>query len=257
MVIFWDGEVIILQNTVFYLAGDSAALRYAGEYLEFSGAQIAQCPDDRVTHLLLPVPSFENGRVKGGWKLEPILATLPGDITVIGGNADHPALARYCRLDLLQDPFYLAENADITAHCAVKLALSRLPVSLKNQSVLVIGWGRIGKCLARLLRIMGAEVAVQARKQTDQAMLAALGYAPPQAIDKYRILFNTVPAMMIDEGKAALCRSDCLKIDLASVPGIVGSDVIWARGLPGTEAPESSGQLIARTVIRLLKEGAV
>jgi hypothetical protein len=143
MVIFWDGEVIILQNTVFYLAGDSAALRYAGEYLEFSGAQIAQCPDDRVTHLLLPVPSFENGRVKGGWKLEPILATLPGDITVIGGNADHPALARYCRLDLLQDPFYLAENADITAHCAVKLALSRLPVSLKNQSVLVIGWGAL------------------------------------------------------------------------------------------------------------------
>jgi len=29
-------------------------------------------------------------------------------------------------------------------------------------------------------------------------------------------------------------------------------DVIWARGLPGKEAPESSGELIARTVLRLI-----
>jgi dipicolinate synthase subunit A len=244
--------VINLQNTVFYLAGDSGALRFAGEFLEYLGAEVAQRPDNRVTHLLLPVPSFENGQVKGGWKLESILSALPGDITVIGGKLDHPALARYQRLDLLQDPIYLAENADITAHCAVKLALSKLPVTLKGQSVLVIGWGRIGKCLARLLRSMGAEVAVQTRKETDRAILSALGYAPRQAIDKYRIIFNTAPVMMISEKESALCRSDCLKIDLASEIGIAGEDVLWARGLPGKDAPESSGWLIARTVERLL-----
>lgn len=241
-----------MQNTVFYLAGDSGALRFAGEFLEYLGAEVAQRPDNRVTHLLLPVPSFENGQVKGGWKLESILSALPGDITVIGGKLDHPALARYQYLDLLQDPIYLAENADITAHCAVKLALSKLPVTLKGQSALVIGWGRIGKCLARLLRSMGAEVAVQTRKETDRAILSALGYAPRQAIDKYRIIFNTAPAMMISEKESALCRSDCLKIDLASEIGIAGEDVLWARGLPGKDAPETSGWLIARTVERLL-----
>ena len=29
--------------------------------------------------------------------------------------------------------------------------------------------------------------------------------------------------------------------------------VIWARGLPGKDAPESSGILIAKTIIRLLE----
>ena len=30
-----------------------------------------------------------------------------------------------------------------------------------------------------------------------------------------------------------------------------GDDVLWARGLPGKDAPESSGKLIARTILRL------
>lgn len=241
-----------MKNAVFYLAGDAAALRYAGELLEDLGAEIVQRPDNRVTHLLLPVPSFEAGRVKGGWKLESILAALPGDITVVGGNLNHPALGRYQCMDLLQDAHYVAENADITAHCAVKLALSKLPVTLKNQPVLVVGWGRIGKCLARLLRNMGADVAVQPRKESDQAILAALGYAPRKAIDGYRVIFNTAPYPVIDDNESSLCRSDCLKIDLASQQGIAGEDVLWARGLPGKDAPETSGRLIATTVRRLL-----
>ena len=155
-------------------------------------------------------------------------------------------------MDLMQDAHYVAENADITAHCAVKLALSKLPVTLKNQQVLVVGWGRIGKCLAKLLRNMGADVAVQPRKESDQAILAALGYAPRKAIDGYRVIFNTAPYPVIDDNESSLCRSDCLKIDLASQQGIAGEDVLWARGLPGKDAPETSGRLIAATVLRLL-----
>lgn len=45
-----------------------------------------------------------------------------------------------------------------------------------------------------------------------------------------------------------------MKIDLASKPGIGGTDVLWARGLPGKFAPESAGKLIAQTILRLLKE---
>ena len=33
-----------------------------------------------------------------------------------------------------------------------------------------------------------------------------------------------------------------------------GKDVVWARGLPGKDTPESSGSLIARRVLSILKE---
>ena len=48
-------------------------------------------------------------------------------------------------------------------------------------------------------------------------------------------------------------NGNAIKIDLASVPGMNGDDVIIARGLPGKEAPESSGKLIADTILRLVE----
>ena len=231
-------------------AGSTPALEYARRAL---AKLILPQPGEGVTHLLLPVPSFDgDGNIKGGGSLEALLAQLPKDITIIGGNLT--GLEGYRCLDLLKDPLYTARNAAITAHCAVALAMERLPVILEGQQVLVIGWGRIGKYLAQLLRALGARVTVAARKETDRVMLKTLGYNAVATDDldplPYRVIFNTVPKMICPD-----CPGSALKIDLASQPGLGGEDVIWARGLPGKDAPESSGQLIASSVIRLLKEG--
>ena len=75
-----------------------------------------------------------------------------------------------------------------------------------------------------------------------------------EKIGDFRLIFNTAPGMMVPAHIAASCQS-CLKVDLASVPGIGGADVIQARGLPGLHVPESAGKLIARTVLRLTQEG--
>ena len=72
-------------------------------------------------------------------------------------------------------------------------------------------------------------------------------------LPEYRIIFNTAPAMMIPKDLGRLCP-ESLKIELASLPGIQGDDVVKANGLPGILAPESSGKLIAATVLRLLQE---
>ena len=211
-------------------------------------------PCEQVTHLLLPVPSFgPDGGIIGGGNLGTLLSLLPKDITVIGGNLDRPELDYYATTDLLRDESYLALNANITAHCALELALNQLPVILEGCKVLVIGWGRIGKCLGKLLQQLGAQVTVCARKESDRSMLAALGYGAARLdqVDtaEYRVIFNTVPTMVLP-----VCPGDALKIDLASRLGLGSEDVIWARGLPGKDAPESSGQLIARTLIPLLRK---
>ena len=163
-------------------------------------------------------------------------------------------------IDLLKDARYLAENAAITADCAIRLAGQGLKTVFRDLPILVIGWGRIGKCLAAQLRGLGADVTVAARKDADRAMLAALGYQaiPIEGLEtclpRYRIVFNTVPSEVISQQQVRHCRRDCMRIDLASVRGIAGEDVLWARGLPGTMAPEAAGRLIGSTALRLARE---
>ena len=243
-----------MNDLIFYCAGSSRAQIYAAAFLMEEGAVFLPCPDHTVTHLLLPVPSFESdGSIKGGGDLSAILTKLPKTVTVIGGNLDRPELAEYDTLDLLADPWFLARNASITAHCTLELALAKLPVTLEKCPVLIVGWGRIGKCLAKLLHAMGACVTVAARKESRRVMIDALGYKSCSMEDirteNYRLIINTVPAMVLPKAPGT-----ALKMDLASTPGIGGKDVLWARGLPGKLAPESSGMLIAQTITRWIKE---
>ena len=243
-----------MHELIFYCAGSSRALYYAAAFLMEEGAVFLPCPDHTVTHLLLPIPSFDgDGRIKGGGDLSALLKQLPRTVTVVGGGLDRPELKDYEVLDLLKDPWYLARNASITAHCALELALAKLPVTLEKCPVLVIGWGRIGKCMAKLLHGLGACVTVAARKESRRVMIEALGYrsCPMEDIrtENYRLIINTVPAMVLPTAPGT-----ALKMDLASVPGIGGGDVLWARGLPGQLAPESSGALIAQTITQWSKE---
>lgn len=234
-----------MKSLAFYCPVRNSALDYAIKNLP-----VLSAPSQQVTHLLLPVPSFNaDGSVRGGGDLKTILSALPQDITVIGGNLHHPALTGYKTLDLLQDAIYVTENADITARCALRLLMSCLPCTLKGCPVLVIGWGRIGKCLARLLRENDAAVTVFARKEADRAMLNALGYSTQEIPDPegFRVVINTAPALILPH-----CPAGIFKMELSSVMGIVGDDVLWARGLPAIYAPESSGKLITDTIARLL-----
>ena len=64
---------------------------------------------------------------------------------------------------------------------------------------------------------------------------------------EFDVVYNTAPASVLFAGE---CREDAVLIDLSSTEGIFGNGVIRARGLPGKDAPEDSGALIAKTVLR-------
>lgn len=249
-----------MESYLIYTAGSTPASHYAADFLKASGLSTIDHPSPEVTHLLLDVPSFgPDGTLRGGGEAGKLLAMLPPEITVMGGNLQHPALAGYTLLDLLRDPGYVAANAAITADCAIRIAGEKLPIVFRDCPVLIIGWGRIGKCLGQMLNMMGARVTVGARKETDRAMVRALGYESvdmtemEKALPRYRVIFNTAPEAVLSEDTLARCPN-CLKIDLASRKGLMGGGVIWARGLPGIHAPESSGTLIGKRVLDFLRE---
>lgn len=248
-----------MNNILLYTIGCSESCRYACARLKKEGFVLTDHPSPEVTHLLLDVPSFNtDGSVKGSTDLKELLRMLPKSITIIGGNLNQDYLEAYHRIDFLQDPFYLAKNAAITAECALQVAAPYLKTTFADSPALILGWGRIGKCLSKRLSDLGCAVTVAARKAHDRAMLETFGYKAvdfsqiTEILHNYKILWNTVPDLPIH------IHSETVPvIDLASYPGMRGDNIIPARGLPGKYAPESSGRLIADTILRIYREGTL
>ena len=111
-----------MDSVLFYSIGSSESCQYASSFLSKSGFPITDHPSPDVTHLLLDVPSFDaDGNLRDGTDLKHLLRMLPKTITIIGGNLNAEYLSGYRKMDLLQDPLYLAKNAAITAECACRL----------------------------------------------------------------------------------------------------------------------------------------
>lgn len=217
--------------------GQSPALQYAKAYALGCGFAAADDPAQSDT-ILLDVPTRQ----------------IPEGVSKTSARIYGGSLPQGFGVDLLRDPWYLEANAAITAHCALQLAFEKLSCILPEAPVLILGWGRIARHLARLCHSLGAAVTIWARKETNRAEAAAMGLYTcsfsqlESRLGHFRLIFNTIPAPILN---VRLCREDCVKIDLASVQGLSGDGILWARGLPGKMAPESSGKLIIQSMIRL------
>lgn len=249
-----------MHRSYIYCAGSTPAIEHAKTALKRAGFPIISEPSWNTRHLLLDIPSFrEHTILRTGGNADTLLSSLPKDIVIWGGNFPEEITTQYHTVDLLKDELYLARNAAITADCALQIASPLLRTTWQDSSVLIIGWGRIGKCLSQLLKALGCDVTVTSRDPKNRAALISMGFkaVDPQSLctsdSRYHIIFNTAPNPVICTEDTDRWK-DCIKIDLASQKGISGDDVIWARGLPGIHAPESSGKLIAETFSRIWKE---
>ena len=161
---------MLMTNRTICCIRRSAAISHAHNILSANGLSVSAYPTRNTGFLLLPVPSFPNGSTY----LEELLPQVSDDVIICGGNLNTPLLKDYRTVDFLENPYYLAKNAAITARCAIQIVEER--VDLKDCPVLILGWGRIGKCLGKFLDTKGAQVTIAARNPNDLAMIRALGY---------------------------------------------------------------------------------
>ena len=163
---------------------------------------------------------------------------------------------------------FIILNALPTAEGAVNIAMQELPGMISNSKILIMGYGRIGKFLAHKLYGLHAQIYISARRHEDLAWIEAFGYTGltyaqiDSHLPEFDVIFNTVPALLLDESRLARVKKDCVIIDLASNPGGVdfisaknlGRNVIWALSLPGKYAPASAGKILSRTVKLIMDE---
>ena len=230
--------------------------------------------------ILLPLPFSTDGirvfspNCTHDIKLESLLSHLNENHKVIGGKMSDSFIRKITEKGCKYYDYYNSEqltimNAIPTAEGAISIAINETDMTVFGSSCAIFGYGRIGRILARMLNNMGAHVTVYAR--SEQALswakaegCTALSFSEAQSkISENDIIFNTIPAPIIDKKLIDKTKKDVLFIDLASAPGGVDRDyakkksrkVIFALSLPGKIAPKSAGCSIAHCVSSRLKGG--
>ena len=226
--------------------------------------------------ILLNCP-FDSSMTK--LKLSDVLDKMEAGSVIVGGKIPATfatsAEARGIRVfDYFESEEFQIHNAYTTAEAAISIAMNSLDKNIFGAKIAVTGYGRIAKHLVRLLKNMGAEITVAARKESDLAWAYSNGCAvlkigsgaksPALSLlsHGYDVIYNTVPHWLFDREFLETMDPTTFIIDLASVPGGVdicaakelGSNVLWATSLPGKYAPHSAGELIATCVDRILSE---
>ena len=242
-------------------------------YSPFSRPQRARILTDPVAELeradavLLPIPATGSGGViRGLTSLLPseVLTRLRTGSLLFGGNLSASLVAsareRGIRtVDYLNLESFVLQNAYLTAQAALGILLSELPICLYRTKIAILGFGRIGKFLSRMLHALGAQVTVLARKSSDLAMASLIGVSTlplsrlqeSDALAFADAVVNTAPARILCSAHLEHLKNDTLLLELAS-----GSDnlpkpapekpirILCAQGLPGKCFPKSAAEIV-------------
>lgn len=149
---------------------------------------------------------------------------------------------------------------------ALQIAMEETAITIHGSRSCIIGFGRVGTSLARILKALGADVYVVARNKGQLARAHEMGCHRleftdlPRIIGSCDLIFNTVPAPVLGRDALQHAHPDIVIIDLANQPGGTdfeaandfGLKAILAPGLPGKVAPVSAGLILADVIPRLI-----
>ena len=200
---------------------------------------------ERVDYIILPLPASNDGVLvntpffKHSIPLDNLTSILKDDGLVFGGKISQMTKEVFDKrgiesIDYLDREEMTVLNAVPTAEGAIQIAMEEIPTTIFGQKVLITGFGRITKVLVKILNGLGAKVSVTARKYSDVAWAEIYGCKGihisqvDEKLEEYDIVFNTVPAILLDEKRLFKLKKSCLVIDLASKPG--GADFILDKG---------------------------
>lgn len=239
--------------------------------------------------LVLPLPVSRDGvtlncpLLKGEPpRLSEIINSTEPDTVLLGGKLDAAFTVSANKKQITLIDYFECEelqikNAVPTAEGAIAIALDELPITIFGADAGVCGYGRVGKAVAKLLRVMGANVKVAARSGEQLAYAECNGCTPVPLkktstekcplceFSECDVIFNTVPYRVFTKEVLEKLRADTLIIDLAGDDGGVdrtaaeslGIKTIWALSLPGKVAPFTAANIICECVLELLRERGV
>lgn len=223
-------------QTIICIAGNDKRQDYLAEYLVKQGFTVHRYEEFtpeilKGTNLLIgPVTFFKNGKLL-------------------------PHIEEACRnekvsvLNYMSSEEFLIRNASLTAEGFLASLIQNTPFSLDEANILLLGMGRCGKAIAKLLNHFDCHV--DTYDQVPNIIKSA---------DTYNVVINTIPAPVISRSHLEGLQPGCILFEIASAPGGFDREavrelqlvLIDCPGIPGKISPQSAGYAIGQYIISYL-----
>lgn len=238
----------------FSIIGEDKRMEYVANKLYSFGSEISNELNNQIIILPPPVnkdiiaklsPYFNTIKViYGGAIAKDFINDIPDNIHII---------------DYLSDEFVIKNNAYLTARGIIKYALGT-DDNRNYLSALVVGYGYCGKAIANELKKYNIKTSIAVRNSNllDEIESNGYNYVDIHSLHLnnnsiFQLIFNTVPAMILDRAVIDTLNSSVKIYDIASKPG--GVNFLYCKqkgifaelklGIPGKEYPKAAGEIIA------------
>ena len=279
------GDLRIIKLAVMLAKEQNEIFMYGLEKAEElkNNSNIKQCESikktiQEVEIVIGPIPFSSNGKTINmpfsdkEISIREMMHVINAKVLIAGGitpEVYEMANDEYIEIiDIMKREELAVLNTIATAEGTIQIAIENTNRIIHGSEVLILGFGRIGKVLARKLAGLSAKVTCAARKDEDLAWIQAYGHKATninsigENLRQYDIIINTVPHIILNEERLKYVKNDCLLIDLASNPGGIDKKAVkdnklkfvWALSLPGKVAPTTSAEFIKDTIYNIVKE---
>lgn len=271
-------SILAEEGNIIYTYGLEKAEELKNNHNVIMCDKLNKAIKDDVEVVIGPIPFSSNGEKintpfsDNKISIRELMHSLNAKILIAGSiapNVYDMANDEYIEIiDIMKREELAVLNTISTAEGAIEIAIANTNKILHGSNVLILGFGRIGKVLARKLAGLSAKVTCAARKDEDLAWIKAYGHMATninllgENLSQYDIILNTVPHLILNQELLNYVKEDCLLIDLASNPGGIDKraaknrqlKLIWALALPGKVAPITTAEFIKDTIYNIIKE---
>lgn len=148
-------------------------------------------------------------------------------------------------VNYLSDPEVIYLNSKLTIEGFLKYLLNDLEQSLSSYKIIILGYGNLGKLLAKSLK--GLQVKYAVYSPAEMKDLFIFEEDMDNTINDYDIIINTIPKNMYSEDEYYKLKDKRI-YDLASYP--YGFDPTKVKttllgGIPGKNFPKDAAKIIA------------
>lgn len=199
------------------------------------------------------------------------LMNLIKDKTLIAGTISNDIYEKYKDvkiIDIMKNEKLAILNTIATAEGAIKEIIENTQINIHGSKIMILGFGRIGKTLAKKLDGLSAKVTVVSKEDEELAWAEAYGYINIELnkikniIKDYDIIVNTIPSIILQGSILKEINKNVLLLDLASGDEGINKkeadennlNLIKSLGIPGKISPIATAKILKEAIYEIMEE---